>query len=250
MRPSSADRLAPAAPLIGTAGWSVPRTVAHRFSPDGSVLRRYASRFRAVEINSSFYRPHRPATYARWAESVPDDFRFSVKIPKAISHELKLTRSGAPLDGFLAEATCLGPKLGCLLIQLAPRHELDRAVAKRFFALLRRKYDGPAVIEPRNATWFTDDAARLMGDYAIARVAADPARVPEAAVPGGHDAIVYHRLHGSPRMYYSSYDRAHLTTLTERVSAAATRVPTWCIFDNTTLGAAAENALDLIEGTA
>jgi uncharacterized protein YecE (DUF72 family) len=249
MGPSSADRRLSPIPLIGTAGWSVPRAVAHRFSPDGSLLRRYASRFRAAEINSSFYRPHRPSTYERWAESVPDDFRFSVKIPKLISHELKLARAGTPLDAFLAEVTCLGPKLGCLLIQLAPKHELDRAVAKRFFALLRRKYSGPAVIEPRNATWFTDDAARLMSDHAIARVAADPARVPEAAVPGGDDAIVYYRLHGSPRMYYSSYDAAYLTSLAERIATAVTSTPTWCIFDNTTLGAAAENALDLVEAT-
>ena len=240
--------LPPAPPprlLIGTAGWSVPRAVGHRFEAGSSTLHRYATRFRAVEINSSFHRPHRPSTYARWAESVPDDFSFSVKIPKTISHELALRGAGPLLDIFLGEATCLGVKLRCLLLQLPPKQELDRRVAGRFFAMLRKRYAGDVVIEPRNATWFTPDAARLMKDHRVARVAADPARVPEAAEPGGHEDIVYHRLHGSPRMYYSSYEGAYLASLAARVAADAARAPTWCIFDNTTLGAAAGNALDL-----
>src|SRR5687768_11803231 len=192
--------------LIGTAGWSIPRPVRSRFPESGSLLARYAARFGCAEINSSFYRPHRPATYERWAATVPEHFRFSVKIPKLITHELALTRAAGPLDAFLAEATCLGPKLACLLVQLPPKQELDRSVARRFFAMLRRRFAGPVVLEPRNATWFTTEAARLMTDHQVARVAADPARVPEAAEPGGWDGLVYYRLHGSPRMYYSSYD--------------------------------------------
>ncbi len=232
-------------PLIGTAGWSVPRAVAHRVEAGSSALHRYATRFRAVEINSSFHRPHRPSTYARWAESVPEDFGFSVKIPKTISHQLALVGAGPELDRFLGEASCLGAKLRCLLLQLPPKQELDRRVAGRFFTMLRKRYAGDAVIEPRNATWFTPDAAMLLRDHRVARVAADPARVPEAAEPGGHEGIVYHRLHGSPRMYYSSYDTAYLAALSARIATDAARAPTWCIFDNTTLGAAAENALDI-----
>ena len=235
-------------PIIGTAGWSVPRAVADRFDDSGSVLRRYASRFAGVEINSSFYRPHRASTYERWAESVPERFRFSVKIPKVITHELAPAGAGAPLDRFLGEATHLGPKLGCLLVQLPPKQELDRRVAQRFFSMLRRRYAGPVAIEPRNATWFTSDAARLMADHRVARVAADPARVPEAAEPGGWDGLVYYRLHGSPRMYYSAYEPEYLASLAGRLAEAqATGKPVWCIFDNTTLGAAAANALDLSE---
>ncbi len=234
-------------PVVGTAGWSVPRAVADRFAETGSVLQRYASRFRGVEINSSFYRPHRPATYARWAESVPEHFRFSVKIPKVITHELALAGAAAPLDQFLGEAMHLGAKLGCLLVQLPPKQELDRRVAKRFFTMLRRRYAGPVAIEPRNATWFTADAAPLMADHRIARVAADPARVPEAAEPGGWDGLIYYRLHGSPRMYYSSYQPDYLTALSARIAVESRRTPVWCIFDNTTLGAAAANALDLVE---
>ena len=71
--------------------------------PHGSNLARYAARFAAVEINSSFYRPHRPETYARWADSVPAGFRFAVKLPKSITHEKRLQEFGAELDRFAAE---------------------------------------------------------------------------------------------------------------------------------------------------
>src|SRR5919106_6889056 len=102
-RPSSPGR-------IGTAGWSIPKEHAAPFPATGSHLERYASVFNAVEINSSFYRPHRPATYERWAASVPEGFRFAVKIPKAITHERRLNEAGDHLDRFLSEAQGLGSK--------------------------------------------------------------------------------------------------------------------------------------------
>ena len=70
---------------VGCAGWSVAsgRT---EFGAGESVLERYATRFDTVEINSSFYRPHRRSTYQKWASLTPDGFRFSVKVPKAITH--------------------------------------------------------------------------------------------------------------------------------------------------------------------
>src|ERR1700760_3747408 len=96
---------------IGTAGWSIPKAQRERFGAGDSILARYAARLNAVEINSSFYRPHRPATYARWAAAVPQNFRFSVKLPKAITHERRLEDCGDLLDRFVAEVTGLGPKL-------------------------------------------------------------------------------------------------------------------------------------------
>ncbi|MDQ3815662.1 MAG: DUF72 domain-containing protein, partial [Armatimonadota bacterium] len=75
---------------IGCAGWSIPSPHAPEFPAAGSHLERYAARFPAVEINSSFYRPHRPQTYERWAAAVPTHFQFAVKVPKIITHERRL----------------------------------------------------------------------------------------------------------------------------------------------------------------
>ena len=129
-------------PFVGTAGWSLPRAYAESFPGEGSLLERYARVFPAAEINSSFYRPHQPKTYARWAASVPQGFRFAVKVPKEATHTRKLTGAGPVLDRFLGEATALGDALGPLLVQLPPSLALDTRVAGTFFRVLRRRFDG------------------------------------------------------------------------------------------------------------
>lgn len=232
---------------IGVAGWSLPRAVLDAFPREGSHLARYAARLDCAEINSSFYRPHQPATYARWAASVPEDFRFAVKLPRAITHDARLRGVGKALDGFLAQARGLGDKLGCLLIQLPPSLAFDAGTVARFGALLRRRHDGAAVIEPRHATWFAPPVDALLARHALGRVAADPAMLPAAAEPGGDTrACVYFRLHGSPRMYFSVYSDAFLRALERRLRAArSTASQCWCVFDNTAHGGAIPNALTL-----
>jgi len=233
--------------FVGCAGWTLPRDVQPAFPAEGAHLQRYAGRFDAVEINSSFHRPHRPSTYARWAESVPPGFRFCAKLPKTITHQQRLVDADDALDTFLAEAGGLGAGLACLLVQLPPSFQFDAATAERFFALLRDRTEVAAVCEPRHPTWFTAEADDLLGRWKIARVAADPARVPEAAEPGGWRDLAYYRLHGSPRIYYSAYDAEYLDALAARmrVDVDAGR-EVWCIFDNTAAGAATQNALDLL----
>ena len=81
---------------IGTAGWSIPKEHAGAFPVEGSHLERYGAVLDAVEINSSFYRPHRRATYERWAGAVPEHFRFAVKVPRAITHHLHVLGAANP----------------------------------------------------------------------------------------------------------------------------------------------------------
>lgn len=116
--------------VIGTAGWSIPLTEAVRFPAEGSSLERYAARFRGAEINSSFHRPHRRSTWERWAASVPDGFRFSVKLPRTITHQHKLVGCGELLRTHLAEASLLGDKLAVHLVQLPPSLTFDTAAAE------------------------------------------------------------------------------------------------------------------------
>jgi uncharacterized protein YecE (DUF72 family) len=230
---------------VGTAGWAIPRDVASRFPEEGSGLQRYAARLAVAEINSSFHRPHRPSTYARWAESVPQDFRFAAKLPRSITHDLKLVGAEAELESFLGEVAALGDKLGPLLVQLPPKLAFEPQVAEAFLRLLRERHGGAVVMEPRHPSWFGEEAGEVLRACRVARVAADPARVPEAGEPGGWSGLVYVRLHGSPRTYYSAYDETYLDRLAARLREAA--VETWCIFDNTASGAAAANALGLLD---
>ncbi len=237
---------------IGTAGWAIRREHAALFGTEGSHLARYAGRLNAVEINSSFYRPHRPATYARWAAETPEDFRFAVKMPRRITHELRLKETEEALARFLGECTALGAKLGPVLIQLPPALKFEAAM-RGFFALLRAQFGGLLALEPRHASWFAPAADELLQAFGIARVATDPVPakmqgVSAAAQPSGDDGLVYYRLHGSPEIYYSDYPANYLNALaaTLKTHRAAGR-QVWCIFDNTARGHAAENALALAE---
>jgi uncharacterized protein YecE (DUF72 family) len=231
---------------VGCAGWTIPRAAAAAFPAEGSHLERYAALLPAVEINSSFYRPHQEATYARWAATVPPGFRFSVKVPRQITHSRRLA-DPEPLAGFLATLQGLGAKLGPLLVQLPPSLKFDPAVAGGFFAALRRRFAGEVVCEPRHPTWFESGAEELLVQFHVARVAADPAVVAAAGEPGGWDGLAYFRLHGSPEMYSSSYSSSYLDRLAGELRRAARRSPAWCIFDNTAQGAAAGNALTLLK---
>ncbi|AMV38495.1 DUF72 domain-containing protein [Planctomyces sp. SH-PL62] len=232
---------------IGCAGWSIPKEHAGSFPEEGSHLERYARRFPAVEINSSFYRPHRPSTYARWAAETPAGFSFSIKVPREITHDRRLVGAGEPLDRFLDETAQLGAKRGPLLVQLPPSLAFDRGVAAAFLEALRRRYDGGVAWEPRHRSWFEPEADRLLADHEAARVAADPAVVPRAAEPGGWRGLIYHRLHGSPVMYHSAYPDSDRDALADRLAAEAGDGPVWCIFDNTAEGAATSDALAVLD---
>jgi uncharacterized protein YecE (DUF72 family) len=231
---------------IGTAGWAIPSRTRSAFPEIGTGLERYASRFNAVEVNSTFHRSHKPSTYARWAAAVPDDFRFAVKMPRTITHDRRLLGVAGLVDAFWDELDPLRSKLGPLLIQLPPSLAFDANAVRTVLGLVRKQTDGPIVCEPRHLSWFDADADRLLSDHGVARVAADPARVREAAVPGGSQGLVYRRLHGSPRMYYSEYGAAYVEDLAGRIVADGA-AETWCMFDNTASGAAMADALALRE---
>lgn len=231
---------------VGCAGWGLSSKVAAHFPVEGSHLERYAQVFPSVEINSSFYRPHQPKTYARWAASVPDAFRFSVKIPRTITHELRLRGADAAVEGFIDQVSSLGDKLGCLLLQLPPSLALNMADASGFFSTLRGLTKVPVVCEPRHASWFTPAAAEAMTNADVACVHADPLPVPGIA-PAGDAATLYIRLHGSPHVYYSTYSDAYIDAMVEEISdACAAGRQVWCIFDNTAQGEAIPNALTLM----
>ena len=246
--PSSAEA-APSTILVGCAGWSLSSAVAPQFASDGSHLERYARVLPAVEINSSFYRPHRAATYARWRDSVPASFRFSVKLPKEITHVRRLRDVSGEVDTFLDAAGNLGDRFGCLLVQMPPSLAFDAASAAALFAQLRERLGAAIACEPRHQTWFGPEAAELLARFDVARVLADP-QVAVAPAPALFEDVVYVRLHGSPVIYHSDYGPAYLKENAARLSEQFRQGrQVWCIFDNTASGAAVPNALATMQLT-
>lgn len=235
--------------FIGCAGWSISSAyMADPAIPQaGSHLQRYSVALPAVEINFSFYRPHRPQTYARWRESTPASFRFSVKIPKAITHENKLVGTEDIVDRFIGEASQLENKLGCLLVQLPPKLKFDMSITNSFFEMLRSKTATRIVCEPRHPSWFQKSVNELFEAHNITRVIADPAAVEGTTdVPLPESDMVYLRLHGSPDIYRSMYSETYLDRLGSWINHQLNDdMQVWCIFDNTADGATLGNALSL-----
>ncbi len=231
---------------IGLAGWS-EAVSRHRtsfplpFDPTVSALAKYATAFDFVEINASFYRQFRAETYAKWAEDVPESFRFSVKMHRLITHYTRL-KNTTLLDPFFESITGLGEKLAVVLVQLPPSLVFDPPVARTFFDALRARHTGPIACEPRHESWSQPEALALLADHHVGLVRIDiPAAEREAA---GDDAPIYIRLHGIPRRYYSSYGRNQLLQLAEflRLNHLRRR---FVVFDNTASSAGVRNALEL-----
>ena len=227
---------------LGTAGWQLPKAL--NTPAEEPVLLRYARHFNAVEINSTFYRPHQPKTFAKWAASVPEDFRFAVKMHRSVTHERRLSDI-RPAQVFLDMVSALGSKLEPVLIQLPPS-VVWSAEAEDFLSALREVYDGTVVLEARHPSWAAPDAVNGLKANTISGVAADPPLLYTDLRPSGYPHLVYFRLHGSPRVYWSSYSDDFLHPLSEQVCdllKAGEQV--WVVFDNTAAGAGATDALRL-----
>jgi uncharacterized protein YecE (DUF72 family) len=227
---------------VGTAAWNIPSQLKERLSGDGSHLQRYAQAFNCVEINSSFYRDHMAATYERWAETAPENFRFSVKLAKRFTHEQRLDVELEDLRSCLESIAYLGHKWDVLLVQLPPKLELDPAIVNSFFSKLRECYTGKVVLEPRHVSWTGEGAALISEKYSVDFVHADPQVCPP---PVSNSHLDYYRLHGTPEIYKSRYDKEFLSQL--KSTLIHSDIPSWIIFDNTTFGYATENALELRE---
>ena len=227
---------------VGTAGWSVPSAL----GAQGSQLQRYAAQLSCVEINSSFYRPHRVATYARWAASVPEGFRFAVKAPRYITHILRLRDPQVPLANFIASGLLrLGVHLGPILWQFPPNFRFDAARIAAFLkmlphdtgqaAALGRKHNGklraPAWLEVdmrrsmrhafeiRHESFRCQEFIDLLRAHDVALVCADSVEWPR--LMDLTSDFVYCRLHGSEELYASGYDNVALDVWGGRIKAWA-----------------------------
>ncbi|MBS0419455.1 MAG: DUF72 domain-containing protein [Proteobacteria bacterium] len=225
---------------VGTAAWTNP-PAEREARPDGtSHLQHYAARFNAVEINSSFYRAHQRSTYERWKQSTPAGFRFSVKVPRCVTHESALKHCRTELREFQEQVAGLGRKLRILLFQTPASLAFESRAVARLLASLSPGHSCKIAWEPRHPSWFTAKAQEMLARHGVTRVVADPARCPEAGKPPAGAGLIYYRLHGSPRMYYSAYSADFLQELHKDMLGSGREV--WCIFDNTARHASWDNA--------
>ena len=252
---------------IGISGWRyAPWRGAFypKGLPQARELEYAAERLNSIEINGSFYALQRPESYRRWAEQTPDDFVFSLKGPRFITHMKKLADVETPLANFFASGPlALGPKLGPVLWQLPPTLGFDGDRMTDFLARLPRstaaaaelatkhdeRLDGRAltvtdadrpvrhVVEVRHPTFRCAEFVELLREQDVGLVVADTAE----RFPYLDDVtadLVYVRLHGDEELYVSGYDDAALDRWAARIRDwRAGRVP---VTDNTVAAPAPE----------
>jgi uncharacterized protein YecE (DUF72 family) len=159
---------------VGTSGYNYPEWrgtfYPEKFSTN-KMLAYYAERFRTVEINYTFYRMPTEKLLKSWADGTPDNFSFTLKAPKRITHDAKLQRCEDNLQAFCRSAVTLGPKLGVLLFQLAPNFKRNTEVLKAFLDLLPE--GTRAAFEFRHASWFEGDVFEALRARNMALCIAD-----------------------------------------------------------------------------
>jgi uncharacterized protein YecE (DUF72 family) len=239
-----------AAVRIGISGW---RYAGWRgiFYPKGLQQRRelaFASReFGTIEINGTFYSLQKPPRFEQWAAETPDDFIFSLKGSRFITHMRKLREVETPLANYFASGIlALGHKMGPVLWQFAPQMRWDRERFEEFFKLLPRstkeaarlakrcddrimkrsvltaKVDLPIrhCVEIRHESFVVPEFVDLLRKYRIGLVVADTVEWP--LLMDVTADFVYCRLHGSEQLYASGYEAQALDQWADRVAAFAT----------------------------
>jgi uncharacterized protein YecE (DUF72 family) len=239
---------------IGTSGWNYAHWRGIFYPEDlpaSGWLEFYSRRFRTVELNVTFYRMPRATTVHRWVSATPEDFVFSVKMTRRITHRHRLHDAEEAVETFLAMLEGFGSKLGVVLIQLPPSLRFDADRVESFLRMLRDKSpDVRYALEPRHGTWLQDKAYAILRRHTIALCHADSGgRYPKAEVVTA--PFVYLRFHGPGALYASAYEEAHLRAMAEKIRRWRDEgLDVYAYFNNDAHGYAVENArrlADLVE---
>lgn len=230
---------------IGTSGWVYPhwrRSVYPVHSSTDNWLSFYAGLLSSVEINSSFYRLPTHEDINKWCGSVPDDFIFSIKASRYITHMKKLREPSTILGPLLERAFAFGERLGPILFQLPPswHKNLDRLEAFLEQLPSRLLY----AFEFRDTTWFHEDTYAILNKYNIALCIHE---IGNYHSPRKLTAdFTYIRLHGPDAPYHGRYSDHELLVWAKQIIAwAEESISTYCYFDNDESGYAFHNARKL-----
>lgn len=232
--------------FCGTSGLVLPVPNKQAFPEayrSGTRLTYYATLFNSLEVNSSFYKIPRPSTFAKWVTEVPDDFRFTVKLWRGITHVPSLAFAVEDVDRFMQAAAHLTPKKGCLLIQLPPGAKVDRApqLEQLLLRMAPWREAWKLAIEFRHKSWYVDATDALLERFNAARVLQDiprSANWEETTIA----SFVYLRYHGPAGDYRGGYSG-------DRLKQDAMRIKKWVaegkevyVYFNNTIGSALPDA--------
>ncbi|HEY9784106.1 MAG TPA: DUF72 domain-containing protein [Candidatus Obscuribacterales bacterium] len=206
---------------IGTSGWNYDHWRGRFYPPKlppSSFLRYYAEEFDSAEVNYSFYRLPKEATYRKWASTVPRDFIFALKVSRFISHVKRLRDASDAFHKFVDNALALEQHLGPLLLQCPENFHADTERLKDFLRMagsISDRHGLRLVFEFRHRSWFDTQVYALLERHNAALVIADSPDYPR------HDIVTadfaYYRFHGRRELFASSYTRSELEMEAKRI---------------------------------
>lgn len=215
---------------------------------DKSRLQYYAYLFNSIEINSSFYKLPLASTVRKWSEAVPDNFRFTFKLWKEITHNKGLTFNSQEIVNFFEIINQTGDKKGCLLVQFPPSlASVNMVQLKKLAACLRKSdpdHQWQIAFEFRNTSWYQDAVYDFLYSYNIGVVLHD---LPSSAISllDSPNEFVYLRFHGPNGGYRGSYPDDFLYEYARYVSDWIEEEKTVYVYFNNTMGNAFENLVML-----
>jgi uncharacterized protein YecE (DUF72 family) len=230
----------------GTSGLNLPVSKSH-YPPEfqgKSRLQYYASLFNSLEVNSIFYKLPRNSTVVNWAESVPDNFRFTFKVSKTITHVKGLQFSVKDVNDFIDTVENIGDKKGCLLAQFPPSLQIEKLdqLQRLLETLGEATYnsDWKLAIEFRDSSWYEREVYELLEEYNASMVIQD---IPKSATPLNHvrGDFVYLRFHGPEPMYRGDYSDEFLKQYARNINKWINEKKTVYAYFNNTVGAAVKN---------
>ena len=203
----------------------------------------YSSKFNTIEINSSFYKIPRCQTYRNWSQQVPEDFQFSIKLWKGITHSREFSVDKKDIDSFFSAINCLGNKKGCLLLQF-PAGTL--MTIEQFGNILKQiRYMDPGrqwrlAVEFRHLRWYENRVLNLIEDEDATLVLHD---MPGSGIGQivGKPSWVYLRFHGEKGDYKGSYSYEHLHNRAIEIKNWLSQGLDVYAYFNNTIGSAADN---------
>jgi uncharacterized protein YecE (DUF72 family) len=235
---------------LGCSGWDYKDWVGTLYERDESKLKAYTSIFNTAEINSTFYSYPKPGLVLGWAAHTPDDFLFSVKLNRLVTHEKRLDIAAGVEDDVQVFCELMGPlkesgKLACILIQLPPGLKFSCGLVESFLAVLPPKYH--FALEYRNKTWLTDEVIRLLERYNVTPVMTDGPALPRQDMSSKD--MAYIRWHGRGRRvwYNYRYSQEELESWVGTIRELSEQVQVLGYFNNHYHGHAPENCLDVLE---
>lgn len=207
-----------------------------------SRLTYYASLHSSVEINSSFYKIPKPATVAKWQESVPPHFKFTFKLPKTVTHAKRLQFNAQDLDTFIMAIAQVSDKKGCLLVQLPPsvKSDLQEELEGLLETLSAEAKGWHIAVEFRDTSWYNSAVYRMLRHFNTGIVEHD---MPRSATPRVTVAENFHylRFHGPEGTYRGSYADEYLSSQAERIARWLREGREVYAYFNNTLGNALGN---------